>query len=117
MLSLGRPWDDRAALSKSQPQHPAGLAKVVAVDGEGDGLREQGGAVEKRPEQQTPVMETFATKNAETEIGMREGHKISPITRAGDPRRLVLAQERADPLVIWPRRIKVSHEAFVALAQ
>jgi hypothetical protein len=41
---------------------------VVAVDGESNGQREQGGATERCPEQQTPVLETFATKNAETEI-------------------------------------------------
>lgn len=53
----------------SQSQHSAGPAKVVAVDRESNGEREQGGAVEGCPEQQTPVLETLATKDAETEFG------------------------------------------------
>lgn len=64
---------------ESQPQHPAGLAKVVAVDGESDGQRKMGGAAEEGPDQQAPVVETFATKNAETDIGMEERHEISPV--------------------------------------
>jgi hypothetical protein len=63
----------------SQPQHPARLAEVVAVDGESDGQRKMGGAAEEGPQKQAPVMESFATKNAETNIGMEERHDISPV--------------------------------------
>jgi len=67
------------ASHESQPQHLAGLAKVVTVDGEADGQREQGGAAKEGPDKQTPVMETFATNNAKTEIGMKECHQIPPV--------------------------------------
>jgi len=62
-------------VSWSQPQHPAGLAKMVAVDGEGDGQGKMRGPVEESPDQQTPIVETFAAKNAETDIGLEERHE------------------------------------------
>ena len=64
---------------ESKPQHPARLAKVEAVDGESDGQRKMGGAAEECPNQQAPVLETFATKNAETDIRMKERHEVSPV--------------------------------------
>jgi hypothetical protein len=64
---------------ESKPQHPARLAKVVAIDGESDGQRKMGGAAEAGPNQQAPVLETFAAKNPEADIGMEERHEISPI--------------------------------------
>ena len=47
--------------------HQAGLAEVVAVDGERDGQGHEGGTAEERPEQQTPVMKAFATEDAEAD--------------------------------------------------
>src|ERR1017187_7177491 len=44
---------------ESKPQHPARLAKVIAVDGESDGQRKMGRAAEEGPDQQAPVLETF----------------------------------------------------------
>src|SRR5271166_6544728 len=82
----------RGRLIACQCQRSAGLAKVVAVDGEGNGKREQGRAMERCPEQQSPVMETFATKNPEADIGSKKCHEILPVQRARDFRRVVLAQ-------------------------
>jgi hypothetical protein len=102
---------------ESQSQDSAGPAKVMAVDRESNGEREQGRTAESGPEQQTPVLETLATKDAETEVGSKKRHEIRPVQRAGEFRRLVFAQKRADPLVIGSGRIKVSHESLVTFAQ
>ena len=87
-------------IGRSQSQPAAGLAEVVAVDGKGHGQRQVGRPAEDRPEQQAPVMETFAAKNAEPDIRVEECSDTLPVHRPGDPRPLVLAQERANPLVI-----------------
>ena len=90
-------------VSESQPQRPASFAKVMAVDGESDGQRKVGWAAEERPEQQAPVMETFATQDAKTDIGMEKRPEGFPVQCASNLRSLVLAQERADALVIRRR--------------
>ena len=51
---------------------------MVTVDGESDSQRAEGGTAEERPEKQAPVMETFATKDAEADAGMDERHEIRP---------------------------------------
>ena len=80
-----------AEFSKSEAQHRASLAKVVAVNGECDRQRQVRGAAEKCPEQQAPIMETFAAKDAETDVGVEERPERLPVQRAGNPRSLVLA--------------------------
>src|SRR5271166_2476985 len=98
-------------------QRPKSLAKVVAVDGEGNGERKQGRAVGRCPKQQSPVVEAFATKNPEADTGSKKCHEILPVQRARDFRRVVLAQQRADSLVIRAGRIKVPDEVLVTFAQ
>ena len=44
-------------------------AVVAAADGEADGGGQEGGAVEDRPAEQFPVLETFAAEDAEVVDG------------------------------------------------
>ncbi len=58
-LSEKSSWD-----ASSGPDHAANLAEMVTVNREGHGQRQEGRAMSERPEDQSPVMETFAAQDA-----------------------------------------------------
>ena len=49
---------------------------MVAVDGQCDRNRQVGGPAEKGPQKQVPVVEPFAAKNSEADIGAKKRQEV-----------------------------------------
>jgi len=93
------------------------LAKMVAIDGEGDRQWELLWEVEKRPEEQAPVMPAFFALDADLNNGGQEGGDFFPLQGDCVTRWVVIPEECAHPFVETLGGIDRIEDLTVALLQ
>ena len=75
---------------------------VMSADGQPDGKRERGRPAKACPEDQFPILDPFATQDAETENRSEECHDLGGGRRGAAQRHAVLAKKNPDPCVVKP---------------
>ena len=95
----------------------ADLPEMISVNRKSDCQGQEPGSAKKRPPQKAPVLQPLAAKNAQANVGTKEGKDILIVERNPDLWRVILSQERLNPSIVVLARIDMLHDVPVTLAQ
>src|ERR1039457_6205955 len=112
-----RPGNDRRPSRFAGGRRPQGVghaAKVVAENGEFDGVRELARTPDECAQKQPPIANLPPVPHAQHPEGFQEGNAIRPRQVQSRTGRTVALEERPDALVVVPRLVKLLHQFAVA---